>query len=105
MADTPHFALPFRISGKAAAVNEQDSLDDIAACVQAVLLTEIGEREDEPDFGIVDRAFSQLPLDPDEVVQAVDEWESRAALLAEEDPDLLDIAVARVRLIVGVEEV
>lgn len=104
MADVPHFALPFRYEQGRPVVVEQDSVDDVAACVEAVLRTRPGEREESPDFGSPDLAFRQRPLDLDEVVGAVSRWEPRARLLAQEDPERLDEAVARVQITVRTEE-
>jgi phage baseplate assembly protein W len=104
MASIPHFALPFRMVGGRAVEVEQDSAEDVAACVEAVLRTRPGQRDALPEFGSPDLAFRQLPVDPDDLVAAVETWESRAQLLAEERPDLLDEAALRVRLTLTTEE-
>lgn len=101
MPDTPHFALPFRLEGGSFAVNEQDSAEDVAACVEAVIRTRPGERDELPAFGVTDPAFQQAPIDTDLLVEQVNEWEPRAKALAEETPDLFDATVRRVRLEVG----
>jgi phage baseplate assembly protein W len=99
-----HFGLPFRYEDGRAAVNEQGSPEDIAACVEAVLRTEPGERIERPDFGLPDPTFSSLPLDLGDLIAAVSRWEPRARVLAEQYPDLLDEAVARVRLTLRTED-
>lgn len=96
MADVPHLALPFRYVGGAPAVNEQDSPDDVAACVEAVLRTRPGQRAEHPDFGAPDPTFAQRPLDLDAVVVRVETWEPRAHALAEEHPDVFDETVSNV---------
>lgn len=104
MSDTPHFAYPFRIVGGGVAENEQGSIDDVVACVEAVLLTRPGDRAEVPDFGSPDLTFAQLPADPADLVHSVSQWEKRARLLAEERPDLFDETVLRVRLTVSLED-
>lgn len=104
MPDTPHFALPFRFVNGHAAEVEQDTVEDIAACVEAVLRTRPGERDELPEFGTPDLTFTQRPVDTDALLDAVEEWEPRARLLVEERPDLFDETVARVRVAVDTEE-
>lgn len=100
----PHFAFPFRVANGRVAVNEQDSPDDVAACVQAVLRTRPGERDALPNFGSPDLTFHQLPVDPDTLADLVEGWEPRARVLAEQDPDLLAEAALSVRLTLTTED-
>jgi phage baseplate assembly protein W len=79
---TPHFSLPFRFGGVngAAFVNEQDTSDDIIDCIRAILFWPVGQRDDMPDFGTLDLAFT---LASDEsltlkIRAAIQEWEPRA---------------------------
>lgn len=105
MADVPHFALPFRFGRDGhAVVVEQDSTDDIAACVEAVLRTRPGEREELPAFGSPDPTFEQAPVRLDAIAAAVAAWEPRAEFLLEEAPDALDATVRRVRLTIDTED-
>lgn len=104
MADIPHLALPFRYEGGRPVVNEQDSIDDVSACVEAALRTRVGQRDEYPEFGTPDLTFSQLPTSLDPIVDAVVEREPRARILAEEDPDAVYDAVARVRLTLTTED-
>lgn len=101
MTDIPHFDYPPRLVNGHLAVNEQDTLDDITACVTAVLLTHPGQRADRPDFGSPDLTFAQRPVGPDGLVDAVAEWEPRAHLLAEERPDALDACLERINVTVS----
>lgn len=103
MADVPHFDLPFRFSQGRAVEVEQDSIDDVAACVEAALRTRPHERDEHPEFGTPDLTFSQLPLSTDALVATVEKSEPRARLLAEVAPDRLDETVARVRLTIAQE--
>lgn len=104
MPTTPHFALPFRWERGRVAVNEQHSSDDVADCVEAILRTRPGDRDERPDFGVDDPTFDQLPLDLDGIVGRVAAQEPRAQLLAEERPDLFDEAVTRARITVSTQE-
>jgi len=104
-ASTPHFALPFRFDATGhAAVVEQDSIEDVAACVEAVLRTRPGERVEHPEFGTPDPTFAQQPLGVDATVERVADWEPRAAMLAVEQRDELDEALVRVRVSLGLKE-
>ncbi len=96
--DIPHFALPLRYVGGSAVVNEQDSMDDIASCVEAVCLTNPGDRDELPDFGIVDLTFQQQPLPLSALVKQISNWEPRAQLLAQQAPAQFDSAIANVEV-------
>jgi phage baseplate assembly protein W len=84
----PHFQIPFRLSGSSFATNEQGSMEDVVACVKSVLLTEPGERELLPDFGLADTSFTQHGESLDAITQAVSTWEPRASTVAAENPVL-----------------
>lgn len=80
----PHLSLPFRIVGAAAAVTEQDTLEEITGCVTAILLTPQGSRPELPGFGVPELAFTKAGVDiTAPIVAAVQEWEPRAAAQAE----------------------
>jgi phage baseplate assembly protein W len=98
VTDVPHFSLPFRFATPAAAVSEQDSLDEIADCVLAVLLCPRGFRVELPSFGLEDPTFSSPAPDLDAIREAVELWEPRATVLLDEHPDLLDELVGHVEV-------
>jgi phage baseplate assembly protein W len=106
MASTPaHLNLPFRFderTGHAAEV-DQDSLDDIAVCVEAVLRTHPGQREEHPAFGSPDLIFREVPVESEDVIDALETWEPRARILVERDPDRFDTTLERLRITVGKE--
>jgi hypothetical protein len=102
VADVPHFALPFRFQNPAAAVTEQDSLDEIADCVLAVLVTEQGFRVELPAFGIPDPTFAMGAVDLDELRTAVLTWEPRAATVWSQQPDVIDELLQHVGVEVSV---
>jgi phage baseplate assembly protein W len=103
MTDVPHFDIPFRFEFDStghvhAAVNEQDSIEDVTACVEAIIRTPIGYREEMLDFGIRDQTFAEGMINTEEILVALQQWEPRAEILIEEDASMLDkfIAIARV---------
>jgi hypothetical protein len=101
----PHLAIPFNWDGSSAAVIEQDTIEDISACVEASCLTIIGQREELPDFGIPDPTFGIQPIDVQRIIDAVLKYEPRAALYMSQSPDEFDQLIARVLLAVSAKEV
>jgi hypothetical protein len=95
VTDVPHFSLPFRFA-PVAAVSEQDSLDEVADCVYAVLICPVGFRVELPAFGLPDPTFSSPGPDLDVIREAVETWEPRAGLVLSEYPDVWDALVAHV---------
>lgn len=79
MTDTPHFAVPFR-RGRSIAAVDQDSDEDLLACVWAICSTEIGSRDEAPEFGVEDLAFQSEETVRTEVIEAVREWEPRVEI-------------------------
>lgn len=90
MTDIPHFALPFRVEYGAAVVNDQDTRDDVLACVLAILLCPTDYRAELPDFGIDDPTFREGGPDHDAIALALARWEPRADTLVSVDRDTLD---------------
>lgn len=89
----PHFSLPFRIVGAAAAVSEQDSVEEIVDCVQAIARCPQGHRVELPDFGVPDQTFRQGGADTTLVQAALARWEPRASAIATAE---VEAAVSRV---------
>ena len=109
MTDIPHFDLPFRFNtsgggsdGPSAAVVEQDSIDEIAVCVLAILLCPTGFRVELPEFGLNDPTFSIPRLDIEMMRQQIEVWEPRAQVLLESSQDAYDELVQRAQLYVQV---
>ncbi len=103
MAEVPHFDLPFRLKGGSFAEVEQDSADDIAVCVEAIVRTRPGDRDEAPTFGTTDVAFNQVdaqgrPVDTELLVSQIEEWEPRVRALADQEPDRFDDTVRSVRV-------
>lgn len=97
MPETPHFSLPFRFIGgtATAAMTEQDTVDEIADCIKAIVLTRPGERMELPQFGIDDPTFQGL--NKDDLMAAIERWESRATVAVEEGWDFEQF-IQKVRL-------
>lgn len=94
----PHFSLPFRYVNGSAQVNEQDSIDDIADCVYAVCVTNPGDREELPDFGLVDPAFGLEPLNATAAQTQIEQWEPRATVLIDMAPDRYDQSIVNAQV-------
>lgn len=100
--DTPHFSLPFRFEGypPRAAMTEQDTVDEIADCIEAIVLTRPGERLELSQFGLMDPTF--IGLNRDDLMAAIERWESRATIAVEEGWDF-DQFIQMVRVMVREE--
>lgn len=100
MAQVPHLRVPFVVVNGSASVVEQDTLDEVVQCVQVLLGTPEGTREELPSYGIPDLAFA-TGLDLLGVRHALETWEPRAVSLLEEqighDDELLRQLVVTVQ--------
>lgn len=103
MTDLPHFTLPFRWDigpgGHAsAAVAEQESVQEITSCCEAVIRTVQGQRTTLPAFGRPELEFNTSPAWVRSVLAgALLEWEPRVESLiaAAPDPDDSEIQIVR----------
>jgi phage baseplate assembly protein W len=86
VAEVPQFAVPFRVEDGDVVEVEQDSIEEIEQCVEAILRTIVGSRLlDAPDFGIPDESFVQQTPSPSAAVYiaAIEEQEPRARVLGQ----------------------
>jgi phage baseplate assembly protein W len=97
----PHFKVPFEFRGSSAACVEQDSLDEIAQCVEAIVRTPRGFRLEIPNFGIENPALSEGTIVP-QILAAIEEWEPRARVTLSEH-QLEDILSKQLKIEVGHE--
>lgn len=74
----PKLRIPLEMGALGLRTVEQDSVDEVAACAYAVLATPRGARLEEPDFGVEEPVFEELPVDTEEWIDALAEWEPRA---------------------------
>lgn len=100
--ELPHFTLPFRWdigpSGTSAAVAEQESVQEIASCCEAIIRTVQGQRTTLPAFGRPELEFNTSPAWVRSVLAAaLLEWEPRVESLigAAPDPDDEELQVVR----------
>jgi len=103
VTDVPHFALPFRFVNPQAAVTEQDSIEEIADCVYAILVCPQGFRVEQLDFGLPDPTFSLGGPDLEEIRTAIETWDERAAVTLATQPEAYDELIAHVLAFVGVD--
>lgn len=104
MADNPHFNFPFQLNGGHFAEVEQDSMEDLVACVYVALLTQQGWRDELPTFGVNDPTFQLQPVNISTIVDEITAHEPRAAILAEQSPDTLNVMIANVILQLSAQE-
>lgn len=85
--DTPKLSFPFRLhaNGVSAVVVEQDSDDEILDCLEVLLSTEEGSREEAPSYGLDDQTFKQGGADLDQIIATISKWEPRADKILEAD--------------------
>lgn len=88
--EIPHFDLPFRYKGTSPVVAEQDSLADIVNCVEAIILTRVGERVEIPTFGIDEPALEQQPIKLQDMLVQIELNEPRASIVFDQRPDIVD---------------
>lgn len=77
---TPHLAYPFTILASGAVVLQQDTVEEVASCIGAISACLIGERDDNPLFGIPDPLFAIAPIDVAALDAALISQEPRARL-------------------------
>lgn len=102
----PHFDLPFRFDGtQHVAVVDQDTLEDVGNCVQAIVRTAIGQRQEYPDFGITDITLQTQPINQAEILDQIIEFEPRASGAISQAPDNFDSLIANVLISVSTKGV
>ena len=75
----PHFAAPLSLGRNGAfVVNEQDSPEDLSACIATLLATPVGSRIEVSDYGVPRSEF--IGPDPAAIIAAAKEWEKRVDL-------------------------
>jgi phage baseplate assembly protein W len=83
----PKLAFPFEVkTGRTeAAYHEQDSDEEVFDCVEVLLSTEIGEREEVPDYGVPDYVFREGGVDLEDLHAVIERWEPRALVVISEE--------------------
>jgi phage baseplate assembly protein W len=93
----PKLRVPLRLENGRLGICEQDSQENVAACVYAILSYERGSRVEDPEFGVEDPSFDQQPLDLDEWLEQIATYEPRARVTTQQEVDEL-IAVVLVEV-------
>lgn len=88
--ENPHFDRPFRI-GRSVGTVEQDSDEELLNCAWAILSTEVGERDELPEFGVEDLPFRSEEGVQTDVTGAITEWEPR--LQANTDAEIEELVM------------
>jgi phage baseplate assembly protein W len=94
MIAIPHLQIPLRLLGNHLGQVEQDTVDDVAQCVQVIVSTPLGFSDELPDMGLTMQEFYVGGADVEEIQAQLDEHEPRWAGLVEEAPDKLDVALS-----------
>lgn len=104
MADIPHIRMPMRWERSEGRVRiaevEQDTPDEIAGCVEAIVRTPYGHRDEREDFGINPVLFQQ-GIDSEAMSRAINRQEPRSDAYVESDVDPMDIALRRIDISVS----
>lgn len=105
--DRPHFALPFQFApastgGLAAREVEQESVEEIGACCEAIIRTVQGQRTTLPAFGRPQLEFNMEPqLTSVALASALREFEPRVEPLVSSAPSADDDLVQIVEAILS----
>lgn len=77
--DVPHFRYPLQMSttGTHHLTHEQTSDEDVMDGVEVLLSTDLGERLDNPEYGIIEQAFHEGGADLTHIAEAIRRWEPR----------------------------
>lgn len=96
----PHFDYPFRISGGKVVTVEQDSIIEVANCVEVILTYPKEWRIEDLNFGLRDQLFLDGGVNLEDFVEAVEQYEPRADAIFEMYTDDFDQFLYTVRAIV-----
>lgn len=87
--EVPKLAVPLRAVGGRLATVEQDSEENVAAAVYAILAYERGSRIEDADFGVESPVFETIPLDVSEWLEQISKYEPRAEVETKQDVEEL----------------
>src|SRR5436189_2186184 len=91
-AKVKHFNFPFQFDSKTGHAQEveQDTVDDVAVCIELAFLVEPGYRLETPTFGVPSQVFEFEPLNLEAMVRAASLWENRADIVMSQVVDAAD---------------
>lgn len=96
--EVPHFSFPLRKDARGNLVTvEQDSDEEIIDCVEVLLSTPVGLREEVPTYGLPDQTFRMNGADLEQIASVIGRWEPRAEHHIERDSPIMDL-IDRVRV-------
>jgi hypothetical protein len=98
VVDTPHFAYPFTLVGNAVDVSEQDSIDELQDCANVIVRCPTGFLLARPDFGWAFPEFRTVPIDPRELVAAMNRFGPTATFSAVEVSRVADLSIRTITL-------
>lgn len=101
--EEPHdVAFPFRrnTAGTDVIYNDKDTIEEDMDCVEVLLRTPLGSREELPAYGVRPQEFTMGGASIPEIRAAIDLWEPDADVAIEREPELLDALLDRLRIIV-----
>jgi hypothetical protein len=99
LENIPHLALPLRIQNRRYAVNEQDSTDELADCVRAICLTAKEFRPEQPEFGIRDPTFQTMPINTNDIINSIAQFEDRVDVEVEVLTDPTGIQSVNIKIL------
>lgn len=83
---TPQFDAPFRLNPDGTpALVEQDSPQDVGACIYNISVCLQGEKLGDPNFGVPSLLFQTVPLQTQTKIAAIRRLEPRASTLSIDD--------------------
>lgn len=100
MDDIPHLAIPMRLVNGSYATRQQDTDSEARDCVRNILSFQKGDRIEDLDFGIEDPTFQTMPIDIDDIAQAIGDYEPRvdAEIETQDLPDGTEVVTVSVTL-------
>jgi hypothetical protein len=82
----PHLTWPLQVVNGSFRSHEQDTVDELVTNVAVIISFPLGFRDESPEFGIADPTFEQMPLDVNDVLEAVETYEPRAEVQITQRP-------------------
>ena len=93
----PKLRVPLHLENGRLGVCEQDSPENVAAAVYAILSYERGSRVEDPEFGVESLVFDQMPVDVSEWLQQIARYEPRSSARTQQEiEDTLDLIFVEV---------
>lgn len=95
---TPHLAYPFALVGPSVAVSEQDTIDELMDAANVLVRCPTGFLQARPDFGWSFPEFRTIPLNPNDLVNALERFGPTARYSAIEVSRVADLSIRTITL-------